>query len=562
MILSQKNIDAGDSWIAQFRLCLGLFLFGCIILPFVALCWDVLANSIDMQGYTATFDRLYPSLNLFFYILIRSASVALATTLTGTIVAKMLTMIPYPGVRLIALALLTTPLFVSDAVRGFAWADMTLTTSLKHILPLYRPYSSFLPLVLVSLPIPVLIISFYYVRTLRKHQLFFEEINTPLLTRLGLVEIPLLAPGILLSFIICFGFVFGASAEENFLGGPMPNSFSTLIESLLRSGIEYALLFSIIGVIILLIVAVLGLPIKVVGYFLSRIIHRIFEAGLKFKHLYQLITTKNFSKPGLNHSINLNFIALTIGVGTIFILICIAWIPLIHIINLGVFAGGRISEFGLSSPVFSIFYDNRISDAFQRSLILAIGVGLWAMCVSVIGFIVGFSNSRPFILLVLCFIAFFLPGEVTSLGIQSIASTFGINHGSIELVFIGHALWILPFATVLGLVWGIGTNRLESISLIEFGFSFPKLLWFSIIKRNIVLLRTAFLFGVIMSLNEYVRSSFLGGRDEGLSSVVYGRLSAGLISGEMSVFGASTVTIFLGLIIVSTCFLLKAETDA
>ena len=194
------------------------------------------------------------------------------------------------------------------------------------------------------------------------------------------------------------------------------------------------------------------------------------------------------------------------------------------------------------------------SNQLVGALVNSIGV---AIAVSVISALLGFllslvlwdrSMQRWVFVIMGCLLL--LPGDSYAISLIQVLKLLGHVGGGWQLVVLAHVLWAVPFATGTLILANrhLGEHVLESA--LEYGNS-PHDVIFRIIGRisSGRIAGVALLAGTL-SLNEYIRSSYLGAALLTVSNEVHGRLTTGLLSQNRGIFAAEFVLLFVSVITV------------
>lgn len=135
----------------------------------------------------------------------------------------------------------------------------------------------------------------------------------------------------------------------------------------------------------------------------------------------------------------------------------------------------------------------------------------------------------------------------SAISLVQLLKVFGNSEGGWSLVIVAHALWAIPFAT--GTLVLANRHLSENVLLAGLEYSGGPLgVVFRVIGRiNFSRIAGVALLAGTISLNEYVRSSYLGGRLLTIGNEVHGRLTAGLLPHNRGVFAAEFVVFVISI---------------
>lgn len=469
----------------------------------------------------------------------------------------------------LVLALTVTPWLVSDMLRAFGWQLLLSPVGpissgwelLSNLGPLdnlrYNTGAVILGLVSALVPASLLSVFAAIPDRSRNEWLAARELGSPIHV-FRLMMLGRAMPGIALAVVAVFVLSCFSSAEPRFLDGPTQTSIQTIAASLVNDGVPALLAFATFLVAFVGGICLTG----AVGYFLLA-----GKEGVK-SHLQRLLRPVVLNACPASSTIKRLADLLVpscdaivrhgpplAGIGAI--LLC--WAPLVTV---GIEAfrqpgpnGGRwtLENFQLMLS----------SEQLQTALGNSLGV---ATAVSVITVILAFILSlvvwnrvlRPWILLMLALLVF-LPGDAYAIGLIQILKVLGYNEGGSVPVIVAHALWALPFAagTLVLANHHIGEHVIEAS--LEYGNG-PLAVIFRVIGRiNLGRLVGVSLLAGALSLNEYIRSAYLGGSLVTISNEVHGRLTAGLLPQNRGVFAAEFIVIAISIV---TVFLLARQKNS
>lgn len=506
---------------------------------------------------TFTPDRLMTLLR----IAERSAGVALAGLAFGSIIGIWLGR--NQGRQAVSAILigLIAPFFVNDAIKAYAWADILdrLSEVIQRnggapvLVDLFSPYGGLapaLPLTLSAIPICASLVAMAYSGDINAHELFAREVAARHARRFALVTFPLLAPYLICAWLLAFGFVFGASAEEQYLGGPLSNNVRTLMQSLLRTGVAHTQLFSLsllcfVGLISYVAINAVFSP-KLNAF--QRAVYKIMTligGPSSLASTREQASHSAFSKGsagGYDKYLSFSFRIYLAAI------MCLSWAPLLYAVRLGLTDCDDSScHVGLTT-ILAAFASPRYVESVEISTVLGLSSAFFSFAFALLGMWVSITERITVRLVVICVLCIIMPGDPTAIGLQQLAKLLGAVEGSMFVVLIGQLTLVFPYAVLLGIVAGYAQPKAAIMSLFEFGSSLLEISRTTVIKQSYGGLTAAGILGFLLSMNDYVRPFYLGGASETISAVIYGRLNAGGITGERSVFGFSALIVLVGII--------------
>ena len=137
---------------------------------------------------------------------------------------------------------------------------------------------------------------------------------------------------------------------------------------------------------------------------------------------------------------------------------------------------------------------------------------------------------------------------------------FGRAEGGWGLVILAHVLWAVPFATGTLILANrrLGEHALQAA--LEYGNGPIEVIIRFVGRINLGRMAGVAVLAGTLSLNEYVRSSYLGASLVTVSNEVHGRLTSGLLPENRGVFAAEFLIVSLSMIaLVVTLALLNQE---
>lgn len=465
----------------------------------------------------------------------------------------------------LVLALTVTPWLVSDMLRAFGWQQLLspvgpissgweLLTNLGPIENLrYNTGAVILGLVSALVPASLLSVFAAIPDRSRNEWLAASELGSPIHV-FRLMMLGRAMPGIALAIVAVFILSCFSSAEPRFLDGPTQTSIQTIAASLVNDGIPALLAFATF------LVAFVG-GISLTGAVSYILLAR--QEGVK-PHLQRLqrpVVLKNACPAS---SIVKRLADLLVppcdaivrhgppmaGIGAI--LLC--WAPLVTV---GIEAfrqpgpnGGRwtLENFQL------MLSSEQLQTALGNSLGVATAVSAITVILAFILSLVVWNRAlRPWILLMLALLVF-LPGDAYAIGLIQLLKVLGYNEGGSVPVIVAHALWALPFAAGTLMLANHHVSEHVIEASLEYGNG-PLAVIFCVIGRiNLGRLVGVSLLAGALSVNEYIRSAYLGGGLVTISNEVHGRLTAGLLPQNRGVFAAEFIVIAISIAIVFVVF--------
>ena len=193
----------------------------------------------------------------------------------------------------------------------------------------------------------------------------------------------------------------------------------------------------------------------------------------------------------------------------------------------------------------AIVSSDRVVSAWSSAIEVAIPVGLLGAFLGFLSALSWWSPRQRLGLLTVSILMAQIPPTAYSLGlIESLKAVNLETSSSLIPVTISHLLWVLPFCmiTIMTSMSQINSGLIDaafdlgaSAWKVAYGIVF-RLVWPSVIS--------AFLVGFLLSLNEYVRTSYLSGSTQMLSEYIYGRMMSGS-DPMVYALGASNVALAL-----------------
>jgi len=429
--------------------------------------------------------------------------------------------------------LLITPFFVSDAVKAYAWAEL-IGTFRPSFPALPSPYDAVVPFIVLALkavPVIVLTLAPAYSAVVERPKQALAELGLPSAVTARYVTFPALFPYLLGATMLALAFVFPATAELQFLGGALPNTVTTLMQSLLRTSVFEAELFafSLIGVA----TSISYLVISALFGRLANMQRLLFRAAWLIPSHSQLAPSRR-----LYHILGP---LLTFGI------VLLMWLPIIETLVLMV---TRCSSPAVKScaaaAIDSSYWSGRVTDDLRTTFII-VAVAAAAGWVSAVAGIctVVFEAPKPgvFFWVVLVLL---LPGDAVALGLAQASIDVGVQQGSIVLAMLAETLYVFPYCFLIGVFAGLGVSSALGSALRELGLSRLAIVLRRLYPIVAPLCASAALFGAILALNEYTRISYVGGDAESLAGYLVSELNAGVVQGNATSYVLSSALVFIG----------------
>lgn len=475
-------------------------------------------------------------------IVLRAATTATVSLILALPLGIFLGQAERPFYFLLASSLLLAPFFVSDSVKSYAWADMLVAIRssgnewMAASLSPYSPLSPWIPLILKTVPIFALTVALAYRWVVVPQLRAIREFSAGTFYALRTVTLPLLAPYLVSSWVLAFGFVIPATAELQYLGGVMQNTLTTLMLSLLRSGVDQTELFSVCLFVVAVVATLLMLGV------LRR------RASSTERTVYRLLriatydsSSRKIGKTGLTALGKRAMLLYAI------VVIVVGCLPLLDTVRLSfVGCGAKISCFG--APVGqALWSSDRLLRDVTTSLFLglACAAGGWIACLAGIWSTALRPMSWSIAFAVL--MALLLPPDVVAIAYGQIGMRVGIDHGSLMLVLTTHLLMVFPYCFVLGCLAGLTQQRSGILALFELGLGAGSITSQAILRDAATTLTSAMVLAFVLSINDVIRIFYLGGPLEGLGGFLSSQLDAGAVEGT-GVFIVSSAMVALGVI--------------
>ena len=187
---------------------------------------------------------------------------------------------------------------------------------------------------------------------------------------------------------------------------------------------------------------------------------------------------------------------------------------------------------------------DQLIEALMNSAVVATVVAVGTVAIAFALSLVLWDRKLRILVVCLLFILALFPGDAYALTLDRIVTwVFGIDATGWPLMLVAQILWAVPFAagTLLLANTHISEHVLESA--LEYGDG-PLVVVLRIIGRISFgrIIGVALLAGTL-SLNDYVRASYLGGSLLTVSNQVYGRLESGISTQDRGLFAAEFLVV-------------------
>lgn len=490
-----------------------------------------------------------------FFTIIERAMVTTALALLIAIPAAYWLASLRAGVRTLTLALLVAPWLVSDMLRAFGWQIILSPTGpvsmgwdwATHLGPLdnlrYNGPAVVLGLVSALLPACVLSVLAAVPNRSGSEWLAAIELGHPHHV-FRLMAIGRAMPGIVFGAFAIFVLSCFAAAEAHFLDGPNQTSVQSIGASLVNVGVPSLLAFGT-----LLVVFVFG--ICAVGIVLYRAFANRTGNPERRGAAPAYSGNKAFPLARRRMTIVVNWLLDSLvrrgvawaGIGAI----SMCWTPLLAVAAEAFWqpstGGGRwtFDNFRL------MFESEQLLTALSNSAGIASIVAFITVIVAFFLSLVVWSKAMRHWVLMLLVSLVILPGDAYSIGLIQILKVFGHGEGGWSLIVLAHTLWAVPFATGTLMLANqqVGDNMLEAALEYSRG---PLDVIFRVVGRvNLGQIAGVALLAGTLSLNEYLRASYLTGSLITISNEVHGRLTAGLLPQNRGVFAAELVIVVISI---------------
>jgi len=490
----------------------------------------------------------------FFRILTRSLIVTVATILVSIPISYYIISLK-KGKQKALLALIAIPWLVNDMLRAFGWQALLAPNGVLYWIcnlffdcgPMYNLRYNFQAVILglssSLLPVGILTIYAAFPSSDKTEWLAVNEYSGPF-HAFKMMAIKRVSRGIMLSCLIVFIMCCFSSAETKFLDGPTQTSIQTITASLVNIGVPVLLSFSTFLVFFMIF-------LFVIAYLVFAIIFKAKKRNCttnSLNELYELdyqnrslALCETYVSRALNLFVKVFPAVLSVGALTI------CWAPIVmvcaeaFIVNTPMGAKWTLANFHL------FYSSNTMNEAFFNSAVvacLASILSVWiAFCLSLSYWNKKYFNVVGSVLIILMF----LSGDAYALCFLQSLKLFCQPEGNPIFIILAHTAWILPFVTGTLMLGNFQINP----HILESAFEYSKgpllVIFRYIFRLNFGRLIGALFLAATMSLNEYVRSSYLGGSFLTLSNEVHGRLTTGFMAQNREIFVIELIAVLFSI---------------
>lgn len=522
--------------------------FPLVVALILSFCYLDASNSFkfgSLDGYRAVFAG--GRIEEFVKILVRAIVVTVLTMIISIPCAFWLANLRRANLRTIFLALLVTPWLVSDMLRAFGWQILLSPAGpvskawsfISGLGPLeglrYNLNAVVLGLVSAMLPAGVLGVFAALPKRGKSEWLAATELGHPhqvfVLFAIGRAR-----PGIVVGACIVFVLSCFASAEPRFLDGPTQTSIQTVAASLVNDGVPALLAFGTV----LIAFALCSCLVAAGAY---RFYVRPPHSGRGTYKSPPLPRPMSLRAPKNRFFLQVFSRILDVGArlapslaGIASITLCCA--PLLAVAAEAFWQPSRSGGRWTFENFQLMLSSEQLVEALMNSAFIA---GVVSLCATLVAFILSLVVWNPSLqrwVLVLMAALVILPGDAYAISLIQLLKFVGKSEGGWQLVVIAHVLWAVPFATGTLLLANQHLNENVLRASLEYSNG-PFVVIFRIVGRINLgrIIGVAILTGTI-SLNEFIRSSYLGGRMLTIGNEVHGRLTAGLLPHNRGLFAA------------------------
>jgi ABC-type spermidine/putrescine transport system permease subunit II len=487
-------------------------------------------------------------------LLIRSGIVSLMTMLIAVPAAYWIARLKRKGLQTNILAILLATWLVSDMLRAFGWQLLLspngfLSASLNFILRLdYYPslrygfFAMILGLVSSMLPAGILTVLAAVPDLNRSEWLAASEIGRPR-NIFSLMALGRARPGIVLGLCVVFILSCFASAEARFLDGPTQTSIQTIASSLADDGVPSLLALGTSSVVFAFVCC-----------FATARVYSVSDHAISWRRdrkgdidVHAPLEVKSADWMTLRRLTGALLDAAALYAppfaGVLSLLLCCC--PLLAV---SVEAFRQPSRTGMRWTLENfrlMLSSDQLLEAIRNSAAEAIIVAIVTASIAfLLSLVIWDSAWRKWILVLLIALAV-LPGDVYAISLFQVLKTFGRAEGGLYLVVLAHVIWAVPLATGSLIL----ANRQLAVHSLEAALEYgntPIAVIFRFVGRiNLSKIVGVALLAATLSLNEYVRASYLGASLVTISNEVHGRLTAGLLPQNRGVFAAEFLLLIL-----------------
>ncbi len=498
-------------------------------------------------------------LSEFRKILSRSAVATILTMAIATPAAFAVARIRAQSLRTAVLALLVAPWLVSDMLRAFGWQlllspSAPLARMLAVVMGLdqapnlrYRFGAVVLGLVGSMLPVGVLSVLASIPDRDRSEWLAAAELGGPRHV-FGLMAFGRARLGVVLG--TCFVFVLStfSSAEARFLDGPTQTSIQAVAASLANDGVPslLALGSALVGFVILLWLA------GWVGWLSFGNRMRPKEA-LSLTPLWPILQSRSGSHVFAELLADVLDAAASVTppiAAGISVLLCAS--PLVAVALEAFRQVGPQGAYWTFDNFGLMLSSSDLVDALLNSFAVALAVGCIATMVAFLLSLVVWDRPLQRWVIVLLLVSTLLPGESYAIALFQTLKVVGGDEGGWGLVIVAHCLWAVPFATGTLVLANrrLGEHALQAA--LEYGNGPIEVIIRFVGRINMARIAGVAVLAGTLSLNEYIRSNYLGASLLTVSNEIHGRLTSGLLPENRGIFAAEFVIVSISLVSLAT----------
>ncbi len=501
-------------------------------------------------------------------ILLRAVAVATACQMIAIPVAYWLVRLKSAAFRTVFLVLLALPFIISDALRAFGWQlllapDGPVVFAWRYLAgngaQMSLRYNAWVPLMaLVASMSPFAVFSVLAALPQPDTAIWraADELSATAKATFQRIAIPLSTPGVVVGWSVIVALVLVSNAEVRYLGGPTQTSAQTILASLLNVSIPSALAFTTL--LTTFVFAVLTGALAIRRWWLLRPTSKggnnpgapLSKGGVVVED--RLLNIPAVARTQIRlvwtHRLFVTVTGLLCASLAIFSLVSILAIVVLSLTQQQTSMGARWTLDNFRAAYQSV----TLEEAFWSSIGVAVAVGLFsAALATMLGFVWWRPKIRTWVIAATSLGVIMSP-DAYSICLEQMLRLFGVESGSLFLVFIAHMAWSLP----IGLMFVLLSYRQTSVPMLRAGVELSGgQVWrlrSVVISTNQSAILSCGVTGFLMSINEYTRASYLAGGSRTLSTEVFGRLASGFITGDNGIYAVATTTTLVTVVIVVT----------
>jgi spermidine/putrescine transport system permease protein len=457
-------------------------------------------------------------------------------------------------VQLVVLAGIVTPWLVSDMFRAFGWQLLlsptgpisdawNFLTGEGHLEDLRYNFGA-VTLGLLSATLPAFVMSVFAAipEIARSEWSAAAELGNEW-NKFTLIAFGRAKFGILFGTCAVFVLSTFASAEPRFLDGPTLVSVESMASSLANSGVPALLAF---GTLIWVTVFGAVACAIVVSHQIGK--HLAHDRGIASTiGVSQSISSDRVSVAGRNLGPALSIAAHVVPLLTTVLTLGLTVIPL-AVVSLDAFRRPTVggNQWTLAN-FLSLFRSEDILAALANSGRLALVVSCAAAALGFVMSLVAWdSRLRRWMLAIMATLAL-VPGDVYAISLVQLLKLCGLRESGWPVLAVSHVLWALPFTTCALLLANQHLSKHVLESALEYSKGPISVVWRIVARINVGRIAGAALLAGVLSLNENVRGSYLGGGLVTISNEVHGRLMSGMLPENRGVYAAELLVTVLSL---------------